>query len=94
MCREAGIAPADVRTLDDFRRLPFLDKTTLRDTYSDVLRLCGLDAIIEVHSTSGTTGNLTPIWVMRRDMDVWALRNARSLWMVGLRPGDLLRSAG
>ncbi|MCX6363039.1 MAG: phenylacetate--CoA ligase [Actinobacteria bacterium] len=92
MCREAGAAPADMRTLDDVRRLPFLEKTTLRDTYPDGLRLCGLDAIIEVHSTSGTTGKPTPIWVTRRDMDAWALRNARSLWMVGLRPSDLLQN--
>ena len=42
------------------------------------LRLCGLDEIIEVHSTSGTTGKPTPIWVTRRDMDAWAQRNARS----------------
>ncbi len=92
MCREVGVAPADVRTLDDVRRLPFLEKTTLRDAYPDGLRLCGLDDIIEVHSTSGTTGKPTPIWVTRRDMDAWALRNARSLWMVGMRPRDLLQN--
>ncbi|HEY5387540.1 MAG TPA: phenylacetate--CoA ligase, partial [Thermoleophilia bacterium] len=92
MCREAGVEPADIRGLDDIRRLPFLEKTTLRDTYPDGLRTCGLDAIIEVHSTSGTTGKPTPIWVTRRDMDAWAQRNARSLWMVGLRPSDLLQN--
>ncbi len=92
MCREAGVEPGDVRCLDDVRRLPFLEKTTLRDTYPDGLRLCGLDEIIEVHSTSGTTGKPTPIWVTRRDMDAWALRNARSMWMIGLRPGDLLQN--
>jgi len=92
LCHEAGVEPADIRTLDDIRRLPFLEKTTLRDTYPDGLRTCGLDAIIEVHSTSGTTGKPTPIWVTRRDMDAWAQRNARSMWMVGLRPSDLLQN--
>ena len=92
MCRAAGVAPADIRTLDDVRRLPLLEKTTLRDTYPAGLRLCDLDEIIEVHSTSGTTGKPTPIWVTRRDMDAWKLRNARSLWMVGLRPSDLLQN--
>ena len=82
MCGNAGVTPADIRTLDDVRRLPFLEKATLRDAYPDGLRLCGLDAIIEVHSTSGTTGKPTPIWVTRRDMDAWKLRNARSLWTV------------
>jgi phenylacetate-CoA ligase len=45
-----------------------------------------------VHGTSGTTGRLTPIWVTRRDMEAWAERNARSMWMVGLRSDDLLQS--
>ena len=92
LCREARVTPPDIRSLDDLRRLPFLEKTTLRDTYPDGLRICGLDAIIEVHSTSGTTGKPTPIWATRRDMDAWAERNARSLWMVGMRPDDLLQN--
>ena len=78
--------------LDDIRRLPFIDKTTLRDHYPDNLRTCGLDNIIEVHSTSGTTGKPTPIWVSRHDMDLWLERNARTMWMIGLRPGDLLQN--
>jgi phenylacetate-CoA ligase len=92
LCREAGVEPRHVTTLDDVRRLPFLEKTTLRDTYPDGLRTCGLDNVIEVHSTSGTTGKPTPIWASRHDMDAWAQRNARSMWMVGLRPGDLLQN--
>jgi phenylacetate-CoA ligase len=30
---EAGIAPADIRTLADLRRLPFTCKSDLRDNY-------------------------------------------------------------
>ncbi len=92
LCHSAAVEPADITSLDDARRLPFIEKTTLRDTYPDGLRTCGIDAIIEVHSTSGTTGKPSPIWVTRRDMAFWAQRNARSLWMVGLRPGDLLQN--
>ncbi len=92
LCREAGVEPAQIRSLDDLCRLPFLEKSTLRDTYPAGLRTCGLDEIIEVHSTSGTTGKPTPIWATRHDMDEWATRNARSMWMVGLRPGDLLQN--
>ena len=92
LCDEAGVKPADVRTLDDVRLLPLIDKHTLRDCYPAGMRLCGLDNIIEVHSTSGTTGKPTPIWASRLEMDAWALRNAREMWMVGLRPGDLLQN--
>ena len=92
LCAAAGVEPADVRSLDDIRRLPLIDKTTLRDHYPDQLRTCGLDNIIEVHSTSGTTGKPTPIWASRHDMDLWFERNARTMWMIGLRPGDLLQN--
>ncbi|RPI30906.1 MAG: phenylacetate--CoA ligase family protein, partial [Actinomycetota bacterium] len=92
LCRAAGVAPDDIATLDDLRRLPLLEKATLRDAYPAGLRTCGLDEIIEVHSTSGTTGKPTPIWATRGDMDAWAERNARTMWMVGLRPGDLLQN--
>jgi phenylacetate-CoA ligase len=92
LCRAAGVAPDDIATLDDLRRLPFLEKAALRDAYPAGLRTCGLDEIIEVHSTSGTTGKPTPIWATRGDMDAWAERNARTMWMVGLRPGDLLQN--
>jgi len=91
-CVEAGVEPAGIKSLDDIRRLPLIDKVTLRDYYPDKLRTCGLDNIIEVHSTSGTTGKPTPIWVSRKDMDLWLERNARTMWMIGLRPGDLLQN--
>jgi phenylacetate-CoA ligase len=92
MCREAGVEPRHIQALGDVRKLPFLEKETLRETYPDGLRICGLSDIIEVHSTSGTTGKPTPIWASRHDMDAWAARNARSMWMVGLRPSDLLQN--
>jgi phenylacetate-CoA ligase len=92
LCREAGVEPRHIEALDDIRKLPFLEKTTLRDSYPSGLRTCDLEQIIEVHSTSGTTGKPTPIWATRHDMDAWALRNARSMWMVGLRPDDLLQN--
>jgi phenylacetate-CoA ligase len=92
LCQAAEVVPDDIRALDDLRRLPLLDKATLRDVYPAGLRICGLDNIIEVHSTSGTTGKPTPIWASAQDMEAWATRNARSMWMVGLRPGDLLQN--
>ena len=92
LCADTGVEPADIQSLDDVRRLPFIDKHTLRDHYPAGLRTCGLDNIIEVHSTSGTTGKPTPIWASRKEMDLWFERNARTMWMIGLRPGDLLQN--
>jgi phenylacetate-CoA ligase len=92
LCDDTSVSPGDIRSHDDLRRLPILDKATLRDVYPDGLRTCGLGDVIEVHSTSGTTGKPTAVWASGNDMDAWAARNARSMWMVGLRPGDLLQN--
>jgi phenylacetate-CoA ligase len=92
MCREAGVEPRHIRALADVRKLPFLEKATMREAYPFGLRTCKTEEIIEVHSTSGTTGKPTPIVATAHDMDAWATRNARSLWMVGLRPHDLLQN--
>ena len=92
MCREAGVEPRHIRSLGDVRKLPFLEKETARQAYPLGLMTCDQCDILEVHTTSGTTGKPIPIFATRRDMDTWAALNARSLWMIGLRPGDLLQN--
>ena len=90
LCEAAGVQPSDIRSLDDVTRLPLLDKSTLRSAKSHGLRMADPTSILEVHSTSGRTGAPTVVFATADDKDAWARRNARSLWMVGLRPGDLL----
>ena len=92
LCREARVSRRTFADLDDLRRLPFLEKTTLRETYPDGLRICGLDDIIEVHSTSGTTGKPTPIWASRHRHGRVGRAQRALMWMVGMRPDDLLQN--
>ena len=52
---EAGFEPGDLRDLDDLRGLPFTIKDDFRDNYPTA---CSppLDEVVEIHSSSGTTG--------------------------------------
>ena len=51
-----GVRPRDIRSLEDVRRLPFTDKTALRDTYPFGMFAVPLDEVVRLHSSSGTTG--------------------------------------
>ena len=56
---DAGFHPDDLKTLDDISKIPFTTKDDLRQAYPFGLFAVPEDEIIEVHSTSGTTG--TPV---------------------------------
>ena len=53
---EIGVSPSDIQSLEDVRKLPFTDKTVLRDTYPFGLFAVPLDEVVRLHASSGTTG--------------------------------------
>jgi phenylacetate-CoA ligase len=85
---EAGVKPSDIRTLEDIRKLPFLEKKTVRAAYPYGMALAPTGRL-ELHATSGTTGKSVPVFATKKDIHNWADLNARELWMVGIRPGDV-----
>ncbi len=90
---EAGVKPSDIKSLEDIRKLPFLEKKTVRVAYPYGMALKGIGGeggAVEIHATSGTTGKSVPVFATKRDIDYWADLNARELWMTGMRPGDIL----
>ena len=90
---EAGVKPSDIKNLEDIRKLPFLEKKTVRAAYPYGMALVpvgGPGGALEIHATSGTTGKSVPVFATKRDIEYWADLNARELWMTGLRPGDVL----
>jgi phenylacetate-CoA ligase len=86
---EAGVKPSDIRSLEDIRKLPFLEKKTVRQAYPYGMALAKPGEAVEVHATSGTTGKSVPVFATRKDIENWAELNARELWMTGIRPGDV-----
>ncbi|HRR66421.1 MAG TPA: phenylacetate--CoA ligase, partial [Methanomassiliicoccales archaeon] len=77
--REAGVTPEDVQGLDDVRRLPFMTKRDLRDSYPDKLFLASPREVVRYHASSGTTGKPTIVGYTRNDIDSWSESVARGL---------------
>jgi len=90
---EVGVKPSAIQSLEDIQKLPFLEKKTVRVAYPYGMALVqpgGDGGALEFHATSGTTGKSVPVFATKKDIEYWANLNARELWMVGMRPGDVL----
>ncbi len=53
---EKGVTPADIQSVDDLHKLPFLTKADLRDAYPYGLMGVPVEECVRIQSTSGTTG--------------------------------------
>ena len=73
----AGVSPADLQTLDDLRRFPFLTKADLRDEFPYGLFATPMSDVVRLHASSGTTGRPTVVGYTRRDLDTWSQLVAR-----------------
>ena len=90
---DRGLKPADVRSLDDARRLPFTVKTDLRDTYPYGLFASPMKDIVRLHASSGTTGKPIVVAYTQDDIRVWTETIMRSLAACGLHAGDIIQNA-
>ena len=80
---QAGIKPQDILTLEDIARIPFTTKHELRETYPYGLVAVDESEIVEVHTSSGTTGTPVVGAYTRRDIETWSHSMARTLAMAG-----------
>jgi phenylacetate-CoA ligase len=90
----AGVhSGADVRSLDDLRRLPFSMKADLREHYPFGLLAVAREELVRIHASSGTGGKPTIVGYTRRDLDTWTEVMARCLATAGVRAGMLVHNA-
>lgn len=80
---DAGVKPEDIKTLQDIEKLPFTSKTDLRDAYPFGMFAVPDDDIVEIHTTSGTTGKPTVSGYTQNDIELWGEVVARALVMAG-----------
>ena len=90
---DRGLTPQDVRTLDDIVKLPFSEKTDLRDTYPFGLFASPMKEIVRLHASSGTTGKPIVVAYTREDLDVWTNVMVRAFAACGLTHGDVVQNA-
>ncbi|NLI81667.1 MAG: phenylacetate--CoA ligase [Deltaproteobacteria bacterium] len=91
--RQAGIVPADIKSLKDLQRLPFTTKADLRDNYPFGMFAVPMDNVVRIHASSGTTGKPTVVGYTARDIEMWAELMARSLAAGGASRGDIIHNA-
>lgn len=84
----AGIKPADIRSLDDLKRLPFTTSQDLSDDYPFPLLSTPMSEVVRVHASSGTTGKRKVLCYTQKDVDDWTNFFARCYEMADLTPED------
>lgn len=89
---ENRVKPADIKTLDDIRRLPFTVKDDIRDNYPFNLFTAKQEDVVEYHATSGTTGKPIIVGYTRNDLDTWSEVMARCLTSAGITKNDVLQN--
>ena len=90
---DAGVKPEDIKTLEDIEKIPFTTKDDLRAAYPFGLFAVPDDEIVEIHSSSGTTGKPTVSGYTKHDLDVWAEITARGLDMAGAKKNYIIQNA-
>ena len=83
----AGVAPADLRSLDDIARFPFTTKADLRANYPFGMFAVPMERVARIHASSGTTGQPTVVGYTAEDIATWSSLVARSIHAGGGRPG-------
>ena len=90
---ERGLTPKDVQSLEDLAKLPFAEKTDLRDTYPFGLFASPMKDIVRLHASSGTTGKPIVVAYTQEDIQVWTNVMVRSFAACGLHAGDIIQNA-
>lgn len=84
----AGICPCDIRSLEDLSKLPFTTADDLREGYPLPLQAVPEQAIVRIHSSSGTTGKRKILCYSQKDVDDWADMFCRCYEMAGVTKQD------
>lgn len=90
---ELGLTPDDIQTLDDLKKLPFTDKTALRDTFPFGMFAEDMKDVVRLHASSGTTGKPIVVGYTRQDLDTWAECIARVASAAGVTDEDRAQMA-
>ena len=80
---DKGITPADIKSIDDMHKLPFLSKDDLRIAYPYGLLAVPIEDAVRIQSTSGTTGTRVVAFYTHHDIDLWEDCCARAIAAAG-----------
>jgi len=86
----AGVDVA-VRSVQDISKFPFTVKDDMRTAYPYGMFAVPLRDIVRVHSSSGTTGQITVVGYTKQDIDIWADLMARTIACAGGTADDIVQ---
>ena len=81
----------EVRSQEEFEKLPFSEKSDLRDAYPLGLMTAPEEKIVRIHSSSGTTGLPVIIPYTQKDVDDWGLMFKRCYETAGITNKDRIQ---
>lgn len=88
-----GVKPSDIKSLEDIQKLPFITKAEMRDVYPYGLLATDMSEIVEIHTSSGTTGKPVVDAYTRKDIEIWSEVMARTLSMGDTTKSDIVHNA-
>ena len=86
-----GVKPEDIKGVEDIKKLPFLSKADLRESYPYGLLGTDLKNCVRIHSTSGTTGKRVVAFYTQHDVDLWEECAARAIVAAGGSNEDVVQ---
>jgi phenylacetate-CoA ligase len=89
--KAAGVRPSDIRSLSDISKLPFMNKSDLRDNYPTKMFTAPGKDVVRYHVSSGTTGKPTLVGYTKNDIEFWTESLARALTSVGIGSDDVMQ---
>ena len=89
--QEMDLSPDDINGIEDLHKLPFTEKTDLRDTYPFGLAAVPMSQIVRIHASSGTTGKPVVVLYTRKDLAMWAEAISRAFTAYGATKEDIFQ---
>ena len=80
-----------IKTQKDFEKLPFSEKSDLREAYPLGLAAVPDEEIVRIHSSSGTTGTPVIIPYTQKDVDDWSELFKRCYEIAGITKKDRIQ---
>lgn len=90
---DEGVKPKDIKSITDISRLPFTTKDDMRQVYPYGLLADDMKNIVEIHTSSGTTGKPIVDAYTAKDIEIWSEVMARTLAMGGTTKHDIVQNA-
>lgn len=86
--KEAGVLPEEIRSESDIAKIPATTKEELREAYPLGIQATPDEAVVRIHSSSGTTGQPIIIPYTENDVETWGMMMRRCMEIAGVSKKD------